>query len=66
MQIFKKISIKKKYPIILTKLINQLIFEFLYSSYENKSKWIKLNKTVISKKLGRMNKKISKLYTTDN
>ena len=63
----KDIFTKKKYPIDFDQAYKSINFlNSLYSSYENKSKWIKLNKTIISKKLGRANKRISKLYTTDN
>ena len=55
------------YPIDFDQAYKSINFlNSLYSSYENKSKWIKLNKTIISKKLGRVNNRISKLYTTDN
>ena len=36
----------------------------LYKSYENNGSWVKLDKIVKPKKLGRKNEKISRFYRT--
>ncbi len=60
-------SFKKKlpYPIPPSECLKSVnLLNALYKSYENNGKWVKLDKIVKSKRLGRKNEKISKLYRT--
>jgi UDP-N-acetyl-2-amino-2-deoxyglucuronate dehydrogenase len=61
--IYKSLTKKVPYPIPPSECLKSVnLLNALYKSYENDGKWVKLDKIVKPKKLGRKNEKISNLY----
>jgi UDP-N-acetyl-2-amino-2-deoxyglucuronate dehydrogenase len=61
--IYKSLTKKVPYPIPSSECLKSVnLLNALYKSYENDGKWVKLDKIVKPRKLGRKNEKISNLY----